>query len=148
MSFFDPVYQTNDMSSCENDPTDRTIDTNASQSNETLDGRRSIAVNPDESTTEVTTIDERFFFLKFFPLQISTGKIIERIKQIQNSIEQAQTMLDSMEQFRDLVVKKNENLIDRRNFLRLFFFFSREVKNNVKNFELLLEISLNNKMVM
>lgn len=53
-----------------------------------------------------------------------------------------------MEQFRDLVVKKNENLIDRRNFLRLFFFFSREVKNNVKNFELLLEISLNNKMVM
>lgn len=75
MSFFDPVYQTNDMSSCENDPTDRTIDTNASQSNETLDGRRSIAVNPDESTTEVTTIDERFFFSNFFVFRFQREKL-------------------------------------------------------------------------
>ena len=37
---------------------------------------------------------------------ISKAKIIARIKQIQNSIQQAQTMLESMEQFKHLVVKK------------------------------------------
>ena len=58
MSFFDPVYQTNDMSLDENDTPDRTMqrqtsnDTNQTQSNETLDAQGS-TTNPDESPVDV-----------------------------------------------------------------------------------------------
>ena len=38
---------------------------------------------------------------------MSTSKIFIRIKQIQNSIEQARTMLESMENCEDLVVQNS-----------------------------------------
>jgi hypothetical protein len=49
---------------------------------------------------------------------ISTSKIFIRIKQIQNSIEQARTMLESMEKFKNIVVK-----IEFYFYLKYFLYF-------------------------
>jgi len=75
---------------------------------------------------------------------MSTSKIVMRIKQIQNSIEQARTMLESMEQFKHLIVRTTSYL-----YLASFrgFFSSRVRMNKNKNFIRLLPISKNNKRV-
>ncbi len=54
---------------------------------------------------------------------MSTSKIIMRIKQIQNSIEQARTMLESMEQFKHLVVRTSSDLLSGI-FLAISFFLA------------------------
>ncbi|CAF0806651.1 unnamed protein product [Adineta ricciae] len=100
VSFFDPVYQNNgipisddnESGDDENDllaegiprPTISTSDKN--ESNETLDN--ATIVNSDhEQSSEI----------------LSTSKLIARIREIQKSIYQAQTMLESMEKYKDIV---------------------------------------------
>ncbi|UJR31138.1 hypothetical protein I4U23_018645 [Adineta vaga] len=90
MSFFDPVYQNDDESDGELSMNSSSRQTFQDESNETLNA------NPTTQTENDETLDDD-------SLEISATRIFARIKQIQSSIQQAQTMLDSMERFKHLV---------------------------------------------
>ncbi|CAF1498891.1 unnamed protein product [Rotaria sp. Silwood1] len=92
MSFFEPVYQ-NDNIQMNDDESDSELSVNGLSQKQFQDKTKhesNEAFDQDQSS------------------EISTAKIVARIKQIQNSIEQAKTMLQSMEQFKHLVPGSQE----------------------------------------
>jgi hypothetical protein len=105
MSFFDPVYQ-NDSIQMNNDESDSELsdnglsrqiyrDENKDESNETLDAvpiTNSLIRNENNETFDQDQSSD-----------ISIPRIVNRIKQIQYSLQQAQQMLESMEKFKHLV---------------------------------------------
>ncbi|CAF4287233.1 unnamed protein product [Rotaria sp. Silwood2] len=92
MSFFEPVYQ-NDNIQMNDDESDSEL------SGDDLSHKKIQDKNKPE-------LDETFD--QDQSSEISTSKIVARIEQIQNSIEQAKTMLQSMEQFKHLVPGSQE----------------------------------------
>ncbi|UJR15533.1 hypothetical protein I4U23_002472 [Adineta vaga] len=122
MSFFDPVYQNNGIPMSDDDDDDNNGDygnenkndllaegiprptiskSNQNESNETLDN--DTIVNSDhEQPSEI----------------ISTSKLIGRVREIQKSIQQARTMLESMEKFKDIVPGCDEQHEKLRSIIR------------------------------
>ncbi|CAF1273479.1 unnamed protein product, partial [Didymodactylos carnosus] len=98
MSFFDPVYE---ISLLNNDMNDSDKDSGEGEDDESIHSlpRQRVTESDDIlSAADLVTsngsdqID-----------QISTTKIANRIKQIQNSLKQAKTMLEPMEKMKDLI---------------------------------------------
>ncbi|CAF3764721.1 unnamed protein product [Adineta steineri] len=101
MSFFDPVYQNDNESDGElsvNSLVRQAFrDNNQDESNETLDAD---PITNNAAQDETSDQEQS--------IEFSTERIIVRVKQIQNSIQQAQTMLDSMDKFKHLVPGSEE----------------------------------------
>ncbi|CAF1431855.1 unnamed protein product [Adineta ricciae] len=95
MSFFDPVYQNDGESDGELSRTSSSRQTcreqNPDESTETLNANTAAQDDQDEELPDDQSAEA------------STARIVARVKQIQHSIEQAQTMLDSMDKFKHLV---------------------------------------------
>ncbi|CAF2208121.1 unnamed protein product [Rotaria magnacalcarata] len=92
MSFFAPVYQ-NDNIQMNDEESGSELSINASS-------YQKLQNKTKQESTELDDQDQS--------AEISTSKITARIDQIQNSIEQAKTMLQSMEKFKNLVPGSQE----------------------------------------
>ncbi|CAF4631142.1 unnamed protein product, partial [Rotaria socialis] len=92
MSFFAPVYQNDNIQmNDEESGSELSINTPSYQKFPNKTKQESTELNDQDQSAE-----------------ISTAKIAARIDQIQNSIEQAKTMLQSMEKFKNLVPGSQE----------------------------------------